>query len=112
MSNWLDGGMGVWALANVAIRTIAIMVMKVLVAVPREQAVAGGGASLFGGLSVVLIAVSPITLKVHKTSTLHSMGALLELASNVLRFKRIRPERTRSLYVVTATLRLPHLEQL
>jgi len=30
----------------------------------------------------------------------------------MLRFKRIRPERTRSLYVVTATLRLPHFEQL
>jgi len=60
MSNWLDGGMGVWAPANVAIKTIAIRATKFLVAVPRELVVAGGGASLFGSLSVVLIAVSPL----------------------------------------------------
>jgi hypothetical protein len=32
--------------------------MKFLVAVPREQVVAGGGASLFGSLSVVLMQFS------------------------------------------------------
>ena len=60
------GRLNNWAPANVAIKTIAIRAMKFLVAAPREQIVAGGGASLFGSLSVVLIAVLPSLLNFTK----------------------------------------------